>query len=334
MRQASQKTGTFHSQEGYYLRTMQEGVWIPVNLTISRLHVKPKTLALITARDVREQREAHNRLKKMEGEFRRVLASCSDCLWSAEVDEAGQCTFRYFSAMVEKITGHTQDFFQESFHRWWAMIHPEDQPRWEKMFHKLRTGQPAQEVYRMVRKDGSVCWLRDRATATPSTANRSLQLDGVVTDITERKQSEMSVNDWKQRFEVFMTNCPAIAFLKDQTGRLVYWNARFERAMGRRGAELQGKTDFDLFPSEVAWQLRTNDAAVLAGDQPIQTIEAIPGADGVKRRWSVVKFPFEDSAGRRYVGGLALESDADKETAVDNVTLPAEKSDPNLQPLR
>src|SRR5687767_2933700 len=44
MRQAAQKTGTFHSQEGYHLRTIQEGVWIPVNLTISRLHVKPQTL--------------------------------------------------------------------------------------------------------------------------------------------------------------------------------------------------------------------------------------------------------------------------------------------------
>src|SRR5262245_16137139 len=48
----SSRTGIFHSQEGYSLRTREEGVWIPVNLTISRLHVKPKTLALITARDV------------------------------------------------------------------------------------------------------------------------------------------------------------------------------------------------------------------------------------------------------------------------------------------
>ncbi|HKB36007.1 MAG TPA: PAS domain S-box protein [Gemmataceae bacterium] len=54
-----QKTGSFHGQEGYYLRTSRKGTWVPVSLSITRLHVKPKTLALITARDIREQRETH-----------------------------------------------------------------------------------------------------------------------------------------------------------------------------------------------------------------------------------------------------------------------------------
>src|SRR5438445_3992866 len=75
LRQAAAKSGVFHSQEGYVLRTRDDGVWVPVNLTVSRLHVKPKTLALITARDVRTQREAHVQLEAVETELRRVLAS-------------------------------------------------------------------------------------------------------------------------------------------------------------------------------------------------------------------------------------------------------------------
>src|SRR5262249_8600380 len=82
LRRAGREIGIFHSQEGYSLRTNQEGVWVPVNLTISRLHVKPKTLGLITARDVRPQHEARTQLAKMEAELRRVLTSVSDCLWS------------------------------------------------------------------------------------------------------------------------------------------------------------------------------------------------------------------------------------------------------------
>src|SRR4051794_21840502 len=53
IREAASDSGVFHSQDGYFLRTSTDGVWLPVNLTISRLHLKPKTLALITARDVR-----------------------------------------------------------------------------------------------------------------------------------------------------------------------------------------------------------------------------------------------------------------------------------------
>src|SRR5262245_51168370 len=39
LRQAAGQTGIFHSQEGFFLRAKSDGGWIPVNLTISRLHV-------------------------------------------------------------------------------------------------------------------------------------------------------------------------------------------------------------------------------------------------------------------------------------------------------
>jgi PAS domain S-box-containing protein len=64
LHRAASRSGVFHSQEGYYLRTRQDGGWVAVNLTISRLHVQPKTLALITARDVRERREAEEALQR------------------------------------------------------------------------------------------------------------------------------------------------------------------------------------------------------------------------------------------------------------------------------
>src|SRR5438445_8649087 len=88
LRYAYRKTGVFHSQEGFLLRHHRGGVWIPVNLTVTRLHAEPKTLGLVTARDLREQREMFSQLKKMEAELRRVLSSVSDYVWSAEVDGA------------------------------------------------------------------------------------------------------------------------------------------------------------------------------------------------------------------------------------------------------
>jgi PAS domain S-box-containing protein len=116
LRQAYRKTGLFHSQEGFYLRNQQDGVWVPVNLTITRLHVKPKVLGLITARDIHEQREAHAELKKMEADLRRVLASVSDCLWSADIDGAGQWVYRYCGAPTSTApaSGSTA-----TSRRWW-----------------------------------------------------------------------------------------------------------------------------------------------------------------------------------------------------------------------
>src|SRR5262245_18899913 len=50
LRGAFTKTMVFHSQDSFLLRT-KGNAWIPVNLTVSRLHVVPKTLGLIIARD-------------------------------------------------------------------------------------------------------------------------------------------------------------------------------------------------------------------------------------------------------------------------------------------
>src|SRR6516165_7069783 len=84
LRHAYKKTGVFHSQEGFLLRHHQEEAWIPVNLTITRLHGEVKTLGLVMARDIREHRKMYSELQRMDAELRRVLSCVSDCLWSAE----------------------------------------------------------------------------------------------------------------------------------------------------------------------------------------------------------------------------------------------------------
>src|SRR5262249_15215646 len=51
MRLAFRRTGVFHSQEGFWLRNKKDSFWVPVNLTITRLHTEPQVFGLITARD-------------------------------------------------------------------------------------------------------------------------------------------------------------------------------------------------------------------------------------------------------------------------------------------
>lgn len=71
LRQAYQSTGFFHSQEGYYLRH-KEG-WLAVNLTVTRLHVKPKSLGLITARDISERIDAKEKLRQAHDQLENLV---------------------------------------------------------------------------------------------------------------------------------------------------------------------------------------------------------------------------------------------------------------------
>jgi PAS domain S-box-containing protein len=201
LQDAYQRTGIFHGKEGFLLRTKQEGVWIPVNLTITRLHVRPRTLGMITARDVREQREAYSKLKKVEAELRRVLSSVSDVLWSAKIDSTGHWLYRYVSPVVEKITGQPPGHFLRGPDRWGAIVHPEDKPRWEQGIARLKSGLPSQEEYRVVRPDQSICWVRESVLVSRAADGHGLLLDGVITDITDRKSAEQELQKAMQAAE-------------------------------------------------------------------------------------------------------------------------------------
>ena len=142
LRHAASHSEIFHSQEGFLLRTSKDDVWIPINITIARLHVQPKPLALITARDIREQRDAHAQLQAKETELRRVLASVSDCLWSAEIDEAGCWVYCFMSPVVARITGRSPEtFLRGGVSAWRGVVHAEDQPRWDKAAGQSASGQ-------------------------------------------------------------------------------------------------------------------------------------------------------------------------------------------------
>jgi len=294
LHQAAQQTGIFHGQHGFLLRTNRDGVWVPVSLTITRLHLKPKTLALITARDVREQREAHAKVEKMEAELRRVMTSVSDCLWSAEIDAAGQWRYRYISPVIEKITGRPADYFK-SLRHWYGIVHADDRPRYESVLRRLRSGEPIQEEYRVVWPDDSSRWVRDSVLVSrPQEKHgneRAMHLNGVLTDISLRKHAEDALARERALLRSLIDAIPDLIFYKDREGRFLACNSACETYIGRSESEIIGLTDFDLFPSELGTFYQEMDRQVLVEGKPRRNEEWAQYPDGRRVLLEMLKTP-------------------------------------------
>jgi len=81
LRHAFQRTGLFHSQEDFLLRHHKDGVWVTVNVTVTRLHARPRTLGLITARDITERKQFEASLLHERHLLHSLLDNTPDHIW-------------------------------------------------------------------------------------------------------------------------------------------------------------------------------------------------------------------------------------------------------------
>jgi PAS domain S-box-containing protein len=254
LRTAFKKTGPFQSQEGFLLRHREDEVWIPVNLTVTRLHMEPKILGLMSARDVRENREISAQLQKVDAELRRVLTCVSDYIWSGEIDGGGRLTYRYYSPVVEQITGRPPEYYMDGPERWLATIHPEDCPRMHQILAHIQSGRSSREEaeYRILWPDGRLRWVRDCVQISPGADGQSLRLDGVVTDITDRKQAEEALRASEERFRTLVEKSADAMALVDSQAQIIYASPSTLRVLGFTAEEFVGRNALaDVHPDDL-----------------------------------------------------------------------------------
>jgi PAS domain S-box-containing protein len=82
---------------------------------------------------------------------------------------------------------------------------------------------------------------------------------------------------------------------KDLAGRFTFVNEFFCRTIGKSKEEILGKTDFDLFPAELAAKFRLDDERVIANGRLFETEEENRSVDGQMVYVQVSKTPLYDA---------------------------------------
>jgi PAS domain S-box-containing protein len=126
--------------------------------------------------------------------------------------------------------------------------------------------------------------------------------------LQERQQeAERALRSSEKRLQDMADNVNTLIYLKSAEGRYLLINRHYERVLGEGRDDVVGKTDFDLWPAEIATAYRSADQQVLEAGVPMEFEEPIP-TDGVWGMWLSLKFPLFDEDGVAYaVGGISTD---------------------------
>jgi len=143
-------------------------------------------------RDITDLKQAEEALRASEERFRALVEQLPAITYTDLVHPPGVTI--YISPQLETILGYTSQEWSGDLEFWLEHIHPEDRLRALEAYERCyKHGEPFNCEYRMFAHDGRLVWMHERALRLNNEQGEPQVLQGVMIDITERKQAEAAL---------------------------------------------------------------------------------------------------------------------------------------------
>jgi len=202
------------------------GTALPVEMAVTKL---PDGGFVCVSRDVADRRKAEAARIEAEFKYRTFVEQVAAVSYVSELGTTGQ--WLYVSPQVETILGYSADEWLANSRQWLKFVAPEDQAVVTAAEEASMRGEPFQAEYRIQRKDGRQIWVSDTAVVVPG-SDRHPVMEGIIVDITERKQLEMQLQR-SQRMEAVGRLAGGVAH--DFNNLLTVIKGYTELALNRQG---------------------------------------------------------------------------------------------------
>ena len=287
----------------------------------------------------REKDRVEGQLRETEDRYRLLVDGIQDYAIFL-LDPQGVITS--WNPGAEKITGYTaSEVLGQSVTR----LFPEEEVaegRPEAILRKAAAeGRVEDEGWR-VRKDGRR-FLANGVIAAFFDAEGILRgFTKLTRDITEQRATQTALQDLAEsledkvqaqvqelraseaRLQGFIRHAPAAIAFKDVEGRFLVINPQLESIIGRPAAEILGKTNEELFPSETCARYQGRERRALQSRQAVQEEEVWVDGEGVTHYYLSYVFPLVDATGQEWGLGF-IGTDITERKLADLALLQSQK---------
>ncbi len=241
-----------------------------------------------------ERKRVESALRESEERFRQLAENIQEVFWITSPDYEEMI---YVSPAYEDIWGRSCEELYRKPITWLEVIVDENRDRVMDLLAKSAE-QGLDTEYRILRPDGDIRWIRDRAFAVRDEEGDVVRFVGLAENITDRKQVESALRESEEKFRAMVENTADVVMRFDLQGRHLYVNPAVEKLLPLKAGDFQGKTHHELgFREEQAAFFEDKLREVIETGRPLLTefeLESVIGSRVVD--WRL--FPEFDEQGK------------------------------------
>lgn len=234
--------------------------------------------------DITELKQAEQALRNSEEKFHKAFNTSPDSITitsvaDGKIVEANETSYRLTGYTRDELVGHSTTELN-----FW--VDSKDRERYISMLLEKGHVFDMEAEFRI--KGGEI--------RTGLVCGETIELSGkqyilgTIRDITERKQIEQALRRSEQKYRTLVENIPQKIFHKDENSVYISCNANYAYDLKMDPDEINGKTDYDFHPKELAEKYQEDDRRVIESGKA-ESLEERYFHDGQERTIQTHKVP-------------------------------------------
>jgi diguanylate cyclase (GGDEF)-like protein/PAS domain S-box-containing protein len=229
-----------------------DGSWRYIDSVAVNLLNDPSVAGVVVNyRDVTERKEAEGRIREAEERYRTLVETVPAVTYTDRAVGSYPDLAVYTSPQIEELVGYSvQEWLDPERVLWEERLHPEDRTWVLTAEERSRaSGEPFSEEYRLLAKDGSVVWVRDEAVLLRNEAGEPLYWQGVLVDVTDRKEAEEALRESEERLRR-LADAALEGILVTDEGVILEANRALTDMLGYEASEVVGRSAVEFIAPE------------------------------------------------------------------------------------
>lgn len=270
------KTVGVHTYETSY--STKSGKTVVLEVVGSHIVFEGCEYSLELMRDITERKSREEELQLREKEFRSLAENSPDVL--VRYDTNVQKLFTN-PAYDKTINNETKKSINISLDEVWCPINLSQLEYKKRLSKVMESGTTDNILLEWKNSADELISHTVRVVAEYDSTGKILSCLAIGRNISDQRKAELQLRQREQYLRTLLDNFPFMVWLKDTESRLLAANTAYAKVAGVASThDLDGKTDFDFFPQDLAQQYVDGDLAAMQNDTPIGIVCSLKDAKG------------------------------------------------------